>query len=205
MPIITIANQKGGVGKTTIATNLAVALSKKGDTVLVDADDQQSAVKWSKRRTENPIDTEHHKGDLKKVLLDLQKKYKYVVLDVAGRDSESFRSALQVADKLIVPTQPSQADVEVLPFVLKMFNTFQKVNEKLEPYIVINKAPSNSKSTEVTEATALLQTLPKFKILNTVIRDRKQFRDASAQGMSVIEMNSSKAKDEFNEFLVEIL
>ena len=130
--IVCIANQKGGVGKTTLATNLAVALSKKGDTVLVDADDQQSAVKWSKRRTENKIETEHHKGDLKKVLLDLQKKYKYVVLDVAGRDSEEFRSALQVADKLIVPTQPSQADVEVLPFVLKMFNTFQKVNEKLE-------------------------------------------------------------------------
>ena len=203
--IFCIANQKGGVGKTMIATNLAVALSKKGDTVLVDADDQLSSFKWSKRRTENQIDTEEHKGDLKKVLLNLQKKYKYVVLDVAGRDGLEFRTALQVADKLIVPTQPSQADLEVLPFILKMFNTYHKDNEKLEPYIVVNKAPSNSKSTEVAEALELLQKMPKFKILNTVIRERKTFRDASAKGLSVTEMNSSKAKDEFNEFLVEIL
>mgnify|MGYP003608551385 CR=1 FL=1 len=80
-----------------------------------------------------------------------------------------------------------------------------KVNEKLEPFIVVNKAPSNSKSTEVADSIELLHTLPKFKILNTVIRDRKQFRDASVQGLSVLEMGSSKAKDEFNEFLVEIL
>jgi chromosome partitioning protein len=66
--IVCIANQKGGVGKTTLATNLAVVLSNKGSVVLVDADDQQSAVKWNNRRTENKIDTEHHKGDLKKVL-----------------------------------------------------------------------------------------------------------------------------------------
>ncbi|MEG6548154.1 AAA family ATPase [Acinetobacter bereziniae] len=203
--IFIIANQKGGVGKTTLATNIAVALSKKGNTVLVDADDQQSAMKWSKRRTENSIDTEAHKGDLKKVLLDLQKKYEYVVLDVAGRDSEEFRTALQVGDKLIVPTQPSQTDVEALPHVLKMYNTFQKVNEKLQPFIVINKAPSNTKSTEVADTIELLQTLPKFKLLNAVIRDRKQWRDAMIQGLSVAEMNSSKAKDEFNEFLVEIL
>ena len=203
--IITIANRKGGVGKTTLATNLAVALSKKGSLVLVDADDQQSALKWSKRRTENPIYTEYHTGDLKKILLDLQKKYDYIILDVAGRDSEEFRSALQVSDKLIVPTQPSQADVEVLPFVLKLFNTYHKVNENLQPYLVVNKAPSNTRSTEVADSIELLGTLPKFKLLNTIIRDRKQFRDATIQGLSVMEMGSSKARDEFNDFLVEIL
>ena len=203
--IITIANRKGGVGKTTLATNLAVALSKKGSIVLVDADDQQSALKWSKRRTQNPVYTEYHTGDLKKILLDLQKKYDYVLLDVAGRDSEEFRSALQVSDKLIVPTQPSQADVEVLPFVLKLFNTYHKVNEKLQPYLVVNKAPSNTSSTEVADSIELLGTLPKFKLLNTIIRDRKQFRDATIQGLSVMEMGSSKARDEFNDFLVEIL
>ena len=203
--IITIANRKGGVGKTTLATNLAVALSKKGSIVLVDADDQQSALKWSKRRTQNPVYTEYHTGDLKKILLDLQKKYDYVLLDVAGRDSEEFRSALQVSDKLIVPTQPSQADVEVLPFVLKLFNTYHTVNEKLQPYLVVNKAPSNTRSTEVADSIELLGTLPKFKLLNTIIRDRKQFRDATIQGLSVMEMGSSKARDEFNDFLVEIL
>ncbi len=55
-----------------------------------------------------------------------------------GMIGEEFRSALQVADKLIVPTQPSQADVEVC-HSCKMFNTFQKVDEKLEPFIVVDR------------------------------------------------------------------
>lgn len=69
----------------------------------------------------------------------------------------------------------------------------------------MNKAPSNTKSTEVADSIELLGTLPKFKLLNTIIRDRKQFRDATIQGLSVMEMGSSKARDEFNDFLVEIL
>ena len=205
MPIITIANQKGGVGKTTLATNLAVVLANKGSVVLVDADDQQSAVKWNDRRSENKIPTEHHTGDLKKVLLNLQKKYDYVVLDVAGRDSLEYRSALQVADTLIVPTQPSQSDFDCIPFVFQMYNTYLEENPKLKPYLVINKAPANTKSTEVAEAVAVLKDVPDFKILNTIIRDRKQWRDASANGLSVAEMGSSKAKDELNSFILEIL
>lgn len=69
----------------------------------------------------------------------------------------------------------------------------------------MNKAPSNTKSTEVGDSIELLGTLPKFKLLDTIIRDLKQFRDATIQGLSVMEMGSSKARDEFNDFLVEIL
>ena len=48
--IFTIANRKGGAGKTTVATNLAVALAQKGSTLLVDTDDQLSAYNWNEYR-----------------------------------------------------------------------------------------------------------------------------------------------------------
>lgn len=54
--IITVANRKGGVGKTTIATNIAVALMNKGKTLLVDADEQRSAYKWNDFR-ESKLDS----------------------------------------------------------------------------------------------------------------------------------------------------
>ena len=102
MTIYVIANQKGGVGKTTLSTNLAVALSKKGKTTLVDGDDQQSSIKWSKRRLQDSITTIALKDNLKEELQQLKQNNKYIVLDVAGRDSAEFRSALLTADVLIL-------------------------------------------------------------------------------------------------------
>ena len=205
MTIYVIANQKGGVGKTTLSTNLAVALSKKGQTILVDGDDQQSSIKWSKRRTQDSITTISLKDNLKEELQQLKQNNKYIVLDVAGRDSAEFRSALLTADVLIIPTQPSQTDIEVLPFVLRLVNTAKQVNKNLKTFVVLNKAPTNNKSTEIDAALELLQQVKSVKTLNTILRDRKQFRDAMIEGKSVLEMGSSKAKDELNEFLVEIL
>lgn len=205
MTIYVIANQKGGVGKTTLSTNLAVALSKKGQTILVDGDDQQSSIKWSKRRLQDSITTIALKDNLKEELQQLKQNNKYIVLDVAGRDSAEFRSALLTADVLIIPTQPSQTDIEVLPFVLRLVNTAKQVNKNLKTFVVLNKAPTNNKSTEIDAALELLQQVKSVKTLNTILRDRKQFRDAMIEGKSVLEMGSSKAKDELNEFLVEIL
>lgn len=204
MSIYLVANQKGGVGKTTIATNLAVALSKKGSTIIVDADAQQSSSRWNSRRDEK-LELVFLKENLKSELLKLNEYYDYVIVDIAGSDNPEFRSTLLVADKIVIPTQPSQTDIEVLPFVLKLINTAKQANTKLEAFVVLNKAPSNSKSTEVEAAHELLNTIKSIKTLKTIIRDRKQFRDAMIDGLSVLEMNSSKAKDEFNDFLVEII
>lgn len=202
--IFTIANRKGGVGKTTLATNLAVALSNKGKTLLVDTDDQKSAYNWNKYRQEklNSISVIDNLG---KTLQPLNDEYEFILIDIAGRDSEVFREALLISDKLIVPTQASILDLEILPYIADKVTTAHQLNPELKAYIVINRASANPKNNEVTEAKKFIANYPIFKLLNTVIHDRKQFRDAIIGGLSVSEMGSSKAHDELNKFLIEVL
>lgn len=202
--IFTIANRKGGVGKTTLATNLAVALSNKGKTLLVDTDDQKSAYNWNEYRQEklNSISVIDNLG---KTLQPLNDEYEFILIDIAGRDSEVFREALLISDKLIVPTQASILDLELLPYIADKVETAHKLNPELKAYIVINRASANPKNNEVSEAKKFIAKYPIFKLLNTVIHDRKQFRDAIIGGLSVSEMGSSKAHDELNKFLIEVL
>lgn len=202
--IITVANRKGGVGKTTIATNLAVALQNKGKTLLVDADEQRSAFRWNEYR-DNKIDMLAVHKNLLDALEQKAQDYDFILIDLAGRDSEVFREALLITDKLVVPTQASLLDLEVLPYIDEQIKTAQKDNEDLKAFVVINKAPTNPKSSEIEQAKSFIADYPNFKLLQTVLRDRKQFRDAIVESKSVSEMNSSKAKDELNEMLIEIL
>ena len=202
--IFTIANRKGGVGKTTLATNLAVALSNKGKTLLVDTDDQKSAFNWNEYRQEklNSISVIDNLG---KTLQPLNDEYEFILIDIAGRDSEVFREALLISDKLIVPTQASILDLELLPYIADKVTTAHKLNPELKAYIIINRASANPKNNEVNEAKKFIAKYPIFKLLNTVIHDRKQFRDPIFGGLSVSEMGSSKAHDELNKFLIEVL
>ena len=202
--IFTIANRKGGVGKTTLATNLAVALSNKGKTLLVDTDDQKSAYNWNEYRQEklNSISVIENLG---KTLQPLNDEYEFILIDIAGRDSEVFREALLISDKLIVPTQASILDLELLPYIADKVTIAHKLNPELKAYIVINRASANPKNNEVSEAKKFIAKYPIFKLLNTVIHDRKHFRDAIIGGLSVSEMGSSKAHDELNKFLIEVL
>lgn len=133
--IFTIANRKGGVGKTTLATNLAVALSNKGKLLLVDADEQRSAFQWNEHR-ENKLDVITVHANLLDTLEPFNDKYDYILIDVAGRDSEIFREALLVSDKLIVPTQPSLLDLEVIPYIADKAQAATKKNPALKVFAV---------------------------------------------------------------------
>lgn len=202
--IFTIANRKGGVGKTTLATNLAVALSNKGKMLLVDADEQRSAYQWNEHRG-NKLDAITIHANLLDTLERLNNKYDFILIDVAGRDSEIFREALLVSDKLIVPTQASLLDLEVIPYIAEKAKVAQEKNPSLKAFAVINRASANPKNNEVVQAKEYLADFPILKLVNTVIHDRKQFRDAIIESRSVAEMGSSKARDELNEFLIEVL
>ena len=199
--IICVANRKGGVGKTTLATNLAVALSKKGKSILIDADEQQSAFKWANQRSDIECTAVH--SDLLEILEQLDKDYEYVLIDVAGRDSTIFREALLVSDTLIVPTQPSLLDLEVLTYMQEKVKIAKKTNENLNAYVLINRAAV--RTTELKDAIEFIADFDQFKLLKTVLFERKQFRDAIVESKSVTEMNASKAKDELNQLIIELL
>ena len=199
--IICVANRKGGVGKTTLATNLAVALNNKGKSILIDADEQQSAFKWTNQRDDIECITIH--SDLLEKLEQLDKEYEYILIDVAGRDSTIFREALLVSDTLIVPTQPSLLDLQVLDYMQEKVKTAKQTNENLKAYVLINRAAV--RTTELKDAIEFIAEFDQFKLLKTVLFERKQFRDAIVESKSVTEMNASKAKDELNQLIIELL
>ena len=172
--------------------------------LLVDADEQRSAYQWNEHRG-NKLDAITIHANLLDTLEPLNDKYDFILIDVAGRDSEIFREALLVSDKLIVPTQASLRDLEVIPYIAEKAKVAQKKNPSLKAFAVINRASSNPKNNEVGQAKEYLADFPILKLVNTVIHDRKQFRDAIIESRSVAEMGSSKAKDELNEFLIEVL
>ena len=202
--IFTIANRKGGAGKTTLATNLAVALSRKGSTLLVDTDDQLSAYNWNEYR-ENKLNSLAVLNNLSDTIQQHFDEYDFILIDMAGRDSELLREALLISDVLIVPTQPSILDLEILPYVSDKVSQAKEINPDLKSYVVINRASSNYRNVEAIEAKKYIDGYPIFKLLDMVIHDRKVFRDAMLDGKSVIEMNDSKASDEINNLLSEIL
>jgi len=113
--IISVVNQKGGTGKTTVATNLAVTLSKKGnDVLLIDADPQQSALEWKADRPENlsaitviglPAPNLHQE------IQHFKDKYSLIIIDGGGRVTATARAAVAVADFVLIPTLVSKPDV----------------------------------------------------------------------------------------------
>jgi len=211
--IIIVGSQKGGVGKSTISINLCAALAGQGkDVVLVDSDKQSSSSNWAEDRAENtdlPVVNCIQKYDnIRATLKDLGKRYEYVIVDCSGRDSKEMRTGLFAADVLLMPVRPSQFDLDTVPH---MQSITEEVKEEANPGLkfkaVISMGETNPIVKESQIAESFFSECDDIELLDTIIKERKVYRDSAfgGRGLGVIEMDNAKAKQEINSLLKELV
>lgn len=207
--ILLFGGEKGGTGKSTLTTNLAVWLAKQGkDTIIVDTDRQMTASNWVDRR--NAVEglatvhcAEKH-GNVFHAVRDLAQRYEEVIVDAGGRDSEELRTALVAAQIVYVPLRASQPDLETSVHMNELVTLARGMNPSLDARLIISMAPTNPVINEAAQAQELLRELPVFGLSETIIRERKIYRDAISDGRGVVEMDNPKATREIEALAKEI-
>lgn len=207
--IITVGHEKGGCGKTTTATNVAVWLARRGADVLVlDADRQRSASFWAAVRASTPslpsVQCVQAMGNISATIRDLAQRYQHVVIDCGGLDSVELRSALLVSQRLVVPLRPSQFDLWSLSHLAEIVAAAQALNPSLRADVVLTLVPTNARVREADEARSEVAKHQNLQLLAQQVSDRKAYRDAVRGGWGVIEMDDAKAANEIVALAEEI-
>ena len=205
--IVTVGNTKGGVGKTTLAVNIAIARALAGrDVWLIDGDRQGTAQTAISIRA----DADHAPGiacasypdgpTLRAQVTQQQGKFQDIIIDAGGRDSTALRAALVLSDVIVVPFQPRSYDVWALNDIAALVDEARSVRDGLRAVAVLNCADPGEASTDNTEAAAAVADVPQFEYLPTPIRRRKAFANAAGAGLSVLELKpqDKKAMAELN-------
>ena len=214
--IISVVNEKGGSGKTTISVNLAFKFAEQGiDTMLVDADPQRSVETLIDYRANNglelPFTSVSRTGDsLAKEVRNLANKYDSVIIDTGGRDSREMRQALLVSDIVLIPTIiTSGFDQAVLNKMLNLISETLIMNENLKTLIVNNKASTNpmlqNKVQKFVDFLSEVELPQNVKLANTILHEREIYKNVIFDGKSVIELEDNKARDEVNALYKELL
>jgi chromosome partitioning protein len=190
--ILAVVNTKGGVGKTTLAVNIAIARAIAGrDVLLVDGDEQGTAADFTQLRANKTTAADYtamrlRGREVRTEVLKLRGKFDDIVIDVGGRDNEALRAALTTADTVLIPILPSSFDVWALDQIAALVGEAKGINEKLRALAVLNAADPVGKDND--EAQSVLQDMDGIETLPGLIVRRKAFRNAAAQGRGVLDM-----------------
>lgn len=202
--IIVVGGEKGGTGKTTLATHLAIMRAQEDfDVLLIDADDQQTSFDFSEIRNQNKDIKEYTCIKLSGTAVRTEtnkfvEKYDDIIIDVGGRDTTSQRAALVIADKFIIPCSPRSFDIWSIDKASKLVEEIKTFNPNLVVEALINKA--DIRGADNKDAMDAINEYNNINCLDHMISNRKAFGNAAAAGKAVNELTGKdrdhKAEEE---------
>ena len=194
--ILTIANTKGGVGKSTLAVNIAVERARLGKRVwLVDGDRQGSSQTAILIRSETGLEPGlacSHFPDgpiLRTQVLQQKSNFDEVIIECGGRDSTAMRAALTLTDILVVPFVPGSFEVWAMEDVVNLVRDARSVRDGLTAFSLLNRADPNPRSNDNADMLDAMRDYNEdIQLLDHTIRQRKVFAAAAGSGRSVSEL-----------------
>ena len=192
MKVIAVLNQKGGSGKTTIATQLARGLQLQGHSVLlVDSDQQGSARDWRAVDEDNPVPVIGlDRPTLDKDLKTVSDK-DYVVIDGSPQATNLALSAIKAADFVLIPVQPSPYDVWATNDLVELVKQrIEMTDGKLKAAFVVSRAIQN---TNIGKEVASVLTEYGLPVLDARIMQRVSYPNSAALGKTVFETESKNS------------
>ncbi len=187
MRTIALVTQKGGSGKSTIASSLAVAAHEAGERVFViDMDPQASLLRWFKVRNDKSVAVEAvTPGKLNAALTALEKSgVTLVLIDTAGSDNAGSQAAMKAADLCLIPCRPNAFDLWASE------NTRKQMREMRKEYaFLLNQCPPAQQTARVEEGSKALEAMG--GLITPLIGGRVDYQEAARMGWGVTELNPS--------------
>jgi len=195
--VLAVASQKGGAGKTTLATNLADALTLAGEAVLlIDLDPQRSALLWSETPSAVQVVAASAPALSPTPFARLASAYAWVIIDCPPRLDDRTLAAVAVADLVLIPIRPTSMDLQVLPATLRATE-----GHPLTRGVITQRPPRSTAADSAPDAIRAAG----LTVLTSSIAFRQDYPDAHSLGMSALRAApKSKAAAEIRALLKEI-
>jgi chromosome partitioning protein len=196
--ITVIANLKGGTGKSTVTFNLAVWLgSRSRRTAVIDLDPQRTLTDVAALRMEEGIEPAicAEAGSFSDVTFP--EDAEEIIIDVGTADLESFKQAVMIADRILIPVTPSQADIWSTQRFIRFLHKNTHGNPP-ESITFLNRVDTRKASRAADQAAAALSTVPVVRLIPQRLSDRAVYQESLSESLAVFELEPrSTASREF--------